>query len=151
MRRAVVDDVHDIVAECFLVLWRRLAAAPVDDSDVLPWLIGVARHVLANDRRARLRREQLVRRLADLETEAGEDDESFRMHVQLVFESLFELDHDDRELLLLAAWEELSNREIAIVLGCSENAAAIRLHRVRRRLDGLVQSRETEPSPLAIQ
>ena len=33
-----------------------------------------------------------------------------------------------------AAWEGLSHAEIGISLGCSENAAALRLHRARRRL-----------------
>jgi RNA polymerase sigma-70 factor (ECF subfamily) len=40
----------------------------------------------------------------------------------------------DRELLALAVWEELDAGEIATVLGCSRNAARIRLHRARRRL-----------------
>lgn len=50
----------DIVAETFLVAWRRLDEVP-DDS--LPWLIGVARNVRANLRRADRRREALVERL----------------------------------------------------------------------------------------
>ena len=40
----------------------------------------------------------------------------------------------DREVLRLAAWEGLSHAQIAISLGCSENAAALRLHRARQRL-----------------
>ena len=39
----------------------------------------------------------------------------------------------DRELLALVAWEGLDAREIALVVGCSRNAARIRLHRARRR------------------
>ena len=42
----------------------------------------------------------------------------------------------DREVLRLAAWEELQPAEIAAVLGCSANAAAVRLHRARQRLAG---------------
>jgi hypothetical protein len=34
----------------------------------------------------------------------------------------------------LEAWEGLSAGEVAAVLGCSRNAARIRLHRARRRL-----------------
>jgi RNA polymerase sigma-70 factor (ECF subfamily) len=41
---------------------------------------------------------------------------------------------DDREVLTLAAWEGLDAGEIATVMGCSRNAARIRLHRARRRL-----------------
>jgi RNA polymerase sigma factor (sigma-70 family) len=44
------------------------------------------------------------------------------------------LSEDDREVLALVAWEELDAEEVATVLGCSRNAARIRLHRARRRL-----------------
>jgi RNA polymerase sigma-70 factor (ECF subfamily) len=40
----------------------------------------------------------------------------------------------DQEVLRLAAWEGLSHAQIAISLGCSENGAALRLHRARQRL-----------------
>jgi RNA polymerase sigma-70 factor (ECF subfamily) len=46
----------------------------------------------------------------------------------------------DQELLALSFWEGFSNREIGIALGCSENAATIRLHRARKRLGDLVGS-----------
>ena len=39
----------------------------------------------------------------------------------------------DREILTLAGWEGLDAGQIAVVLGCSRNAARIRLHRARRR------------------
>lgn len=40
----------------------------------------------------------------------------------------------DREVLMLAAWEQLAPAEIAAVLGCSRSAANVRLHRARKRL-----------------
>ena len=40
---------------------------------------------------------------------------------------------EDRELLLLVAWEGLDAAAIAAVAGCSRNAARIRIHRARRR------------------
>ena len=40
----------------------------------------------------------------------------------------------DAELLQLLAWEQLSHAQAAVVLGCSVNAVAIRLHRARHRL-----------------
>ena len=49
----------------------------------------------------------------------------------VAFRSLTE---EDRELLALQGWEGLSAGEIATVLGCTGNAARIRLHRARRRL-----------------
>ena len=40
----------------------------------------------------------------------------------------------DREVLLLAAWEQLEPAEIATVLGITRTAARSRLHRARVRL-----------------
>src|SRR5437870_5088069 len=56
------DDAADVVAETFLVLWRRLDDAPAGDQ-TRPWLYGVARRVLSNARRSERRRSRLVARL----------------------------------------------------------------------------------------
>src|SRR4051812_46392002 len=52
----------DVVAETFLVAWRRLDDVP---ESARPWLIGVARNVRLNLRRGRQRQEAVVRRLVD--------------------------------------------------------------------------------------
>ena len=48
--------------------------------------------------------------------------------------ALAQLSGNDRELLLLIAWEGLEPGHAALVLGCSRNALAVRLHRARKRL-----------------
>lgn len=128
-------EAHDVVADAFLVLWRRLEEAP-NDEQILPWLYGVTRRVLSNRLRSQSRRERLALRIAQIpHASLGTHDlASARADARLVLSSLLELSEPDREILLLAAWECLSTREIAEALGCSENAAAIRLHRARRRL-----------------
>jgi RNA polymerase sigma-70 factor, ECF subfamily len=125
------DDAADVVAETFLVAWRRLDDAPVEE--VRLWLYGVARRVLANHRRGERRRSQLADQLqSDLAgrdlAPAGQDEFA---ELAAAFRSL---PHGDREVLALEAWEQLDAGEIAAVLGCSRNAARIRLHRARRRL-----------------
>jgi hypothetical protein len=52
-RRSSLDDADDVVAEVFLIAWRRIDDLP---DDPLPWLLGVARRVLANRRRGEVRR-----------------------------------------------------------------------------------------------
>ncbi len=139
------EDAADVVAETFLVAWRRLEEAPVDARARL-WLFGVARRVIANLHRSQRRRTRLGDRLAEaLRTElatrpapAGEAAEILR--------AMGGLDDDDRELLLLVSWEELSPGEAAAVLGISSLAARSRLHRARRRLRTLLEQREAAPS-----
>ncbi len=52
----------------------------------------------------------------------------------LVHEALDRMPPDQREVLTLSAWDDLDNREIAVVLGITPAAVAVRLHRARRRL-----------------
>lgn len=59
-RRVGSDTAPDVVADTFLVAWRRLDAVP---PDALPWLYGVARRIVADDRRAGRRSEPLIHRL----------------------------------------------------------------------------------------
>ncbi|WP_432943538.1 RNA polymerase sigma factor [Kribbella sp. CA-253562] len=53
------DDVDDLVAETFLVAWRRLDDVPAGPN-ALPWLYAVARRTLANHRRREDRRSALT-------------------------------------------------------------------------------------------
>lgn len=60
-RRVLPAEVDEVVAETFVVAWRRLDDVPVV---ALPWLLGVARAVSANVRRTARRRDALTDRLA---------------------------------------------------------------------------------------
>jgi RNA polymerase sigma-70 factor (ECF subfamily) len=128
-------EAQDVVSETFLVLWRRLGDAPRDDQ-VLPWLYGIARRVLSNRQRTRTRQERVASRLREVPHAPSPADDAAgeRLEVEAVLRALSSLKESDREIVLLAAWEGLGHREIAIALGCSENAAAVRLHRARQRL-----------------
>jgi RNA polymerase sigma factor (sigma-70 family) len=137
------EDAPDVVAETFLVAWRRLGEVPIGDAARL-WLYGTARLVLANLRRAERRRTRLGRRLAEtLRTELAAQPEP-RGEAAEVLRAIGGLGDEDRELLLLVTWEELSPSEAARVLGISSLAARSRLHRARRRLRGLLEEHETE-------
>jgi RNA polymerase sigma factor (sigma-70 family) len=125
------QDAEDIVAETFLTAWRRLEDVPAG-ADAHLWLYGVARNALANQRRGERRRVRL-RSVLDAESKAPQEHDA-DTEMASVAAAFTRLKTDDRELLALAAWEELNPGEIAAVLGCSRNAARIRLHRARRRL-----------------
>ena len=129
-RRVGRDEAGDATAEVFAVAWRRLGRVPAEP-ETLPWLYGVARKVLANQERAANRRSRLQ---AAATTAARTEADPPGVAALDVEAALLRLGGDDREVLRLAAWEELRPTEIAAVLGCSANAAAVRLHRARQRL-----------------
>lgn len=126
-RRVGPDDADDLVADVLTVAWRRLDDVPADAA--LPWLYGVARGLLRNRRRGRARGIRLVTRLA-----AQRPLDSTPPEHSAVIEALARLPETDQEVLRLAAWEQLRPAEIALVMGCSANAAALRLSRARARL-----------------
>jgi RNA polymerase sigma-70 factor, ECF subfamily len=137
LHRVGMPAAADVVSETFLAAWRRIDEVP---EGALPWLLGTARRVVANEFRRQERRTALLERLASAAGPASADTSS--EHVELI-EALQQMSESDREVLLLSAWYELRTAEAASVLGCSAGAYAVRLHRARRRLreqlDGTVR------------
>jgi RNA polymerase sigma factor (sigma-70 family) len=136
------EDAADVVAETFLVAWRRLDEVPIGARERL-WLYAVARRVTANLRRAEGRRTRLAERLAESLRSEAVTNPADSGEAAGVLRAMGELGEQDRELLLLVIWEELSPGQAAEVLGISSLAARSRLHRARRRLRGLAEHRES--------
>jgi RNA polymerase sigma factor (sigma-70 family) len=137
LRRTMPEAVEDAVAETFLVAWRRLDDVPAEP---LPWLYGVARRTLANQRRGQARRAALTARLElELPTLPPQSGDG------RVLEALGALGARDRELLMLVAWEGLSPAEAAVALGSSAVACRVRLHRARTRLAALLDRAAPRP------
>jgi RNA polymerase sigma-70 factor (ECF subfamily) len=126
-RRSDAATADDVVAEVFLVVWRRLNQVP---EEPFPWLLAVARRVLANRRRAEGRAAALRDRLAGAGPVSGGP---VAAGDERVLRALAGLGDRDRELLLLIAWEGLDEPEVAEALGLRVNTVAVRLHRARRR------------------
>jgi len=143
-RRAPGPVVEDIVADTFLVCWRRRDQVP---AEALPWLYAVASRTLANDRRKRSHAEAAATAsaLANLTEMKPAGD-------PLLASAFADLSQSDREVLSLVAWEDLTIHEAATVLGCSPVACRVRLHRARRRLAARlfrIEAHETSTAPLS--
>jgi RNA polymerase sigma-70 factor, ECF subfamily len=123
-RRASADAAEDVVAETFLVCWRKLDRVP---EEPLPWLCAVARKTLANQRRAAAR--QPTPAIVEIPTGATVFASDPRLGAAFA-----RLSERDREVLRLVAWEGLSLGEAATALGCSAVACRVRYHRAKRRL-----------------
>ena len=139
-RRAPGDEAGEVLSDTLLTIWRRLDDVPADA--VLPWSYGVARRVLADQQRGLRRRRRLADRLSAqalpppvLET----FDTDARPEVAA---ALADLTDQDREVLTLWVWDELEPREMAVVLGISPNAAALRLSRARKRLADAIRGQD---------
>jgi RNA polymerase sigma-70 factor (ECF subfamily) len=137
-RRTDAATADDVVAETFLVCWRRLDRVPAEP---LPWLYRVAANTLANRVRAERRQDATGRRIAVAPASHGAEpaelaEQSAR--AREVLAAMGRLPERDREALRLDGWEQLSARDAARVAGCSVPAFRVRLHRARRRLAALL-------------
>lgn len=161
LRRADVSIADDVLAEVFVVCWRRFEEIPPEP---LPWLLGIARRVLSTQRRGDRRRIALRDRLAETGTGAAPDlgvdshasaweseaetGDEVLAHVadSALSSALAQLSEADRELLLLIAWDGLSPAEAATVLGIKPATARVRLLRARRRLTDALSRERSDPA-----
>ncbi|WP_307794449.1 RNA polymerase sigma factor [Arthrobacter cavernae] len=125
--RRVNDEelAQELAADVFRVAWEKWEP---DSPPSLVWLLSVARNVIGNAYRGRERQRQLNAKLAEASrlNAAPGGDASPHVH-----ETLDTLRPKDRDILQLAYWDELSLSEIAAILGCTDAAAKVRLHRAR--------------------
>lgn len=129
-RRVPPADAADLLAETYLVAWRRRDELSAGEGR-RPWLFGVARRLLL----AHQRQQPTVLPLdgdhacADPAPGAGRDDRG-----AAVRRALTSLGPVDRELVTLTVWDGLTPAEAAAVVGLTAGTARVRLHRARARL-----------------
>ena len=143
-RRSInTEEARDTLSEVFLVAWRRLEDIPAGNEARL-WLFGVARNLVKTSWRKRKRSGDLLVRIGSEMSTKGTTDEGLdNSGVLKIVNALQFLSENDQEILRLLAWEDLSHKEISVVLGCSENAVAIRIRRARVRLMKVLQSEKS--------
>ncbi len=128
-----VSDADDLTAEVFAITWRRR-----DDvaEPVLAWLYGVARRVLIAHRRrvVALPGDDAADAVCEASSGIAADIADLVTEDLALRRAWSDLTERDREVLLLAAWDGLSESQIAIVLGMSVGGASSALSRARTRL-----------------
>jgi len=145
------EDAADVVADTYLIAWRKLDSFPEGDKARL-WLFGVARNVILRGASRERALQTVVDRLARTLREgcatanpAGDE------RTAVLRRAVMALPEQQREVLLLTAWEGLAPREVAAVTGAPVNLVRVRLHRARSRLKReLTAARQpVMPSPVA--
>lgn len=136
LRRFSADTARDVVAEVYLVAWRRFDDLP---DAPLPWLIKTASLTTRSMLRTDLRQDRLAARIATVHPPGAVPDvaEGVAQRAQ-VWRALNLLTPGDRELLILTAWDDLDTASVAAVLDCTQIAVRVRLHRARRRFSVLL-------------
>jgi RNA polymerase sigma factor (sigma-70 family) len=130
---------EDLAAETFATAYRRRASFEPARGSLRSWLYGIANNLVRNHWRAEQHLLALDTRVLP-ETEVPDSSAAIdqRMTAALLAPRLAAalglLTHDQRDVLLLHAWGELSHEEIAAVLEIAPGTARSRLSRARAAL-----------------
>lgn len=131
---------EDLVSVVFMETWRKRTAITLEGS-LLPWLYGVALGVTRNHHRSRSRYRAALDRVP---RPAADDDHAedvarrvdAETRTRAVIAELAKLPAKDREVLEMSAWSDLSQAQIAQVLGIPIGTVKSRLARAQRTLRG---------------
>lgn len=135
------EDVADLVSDTFLIALQAAGRYIPETDTALPWLFGIARRVLARQRRRRAGALRLLVKASNTHVlfTSSEDDAvasaiDASRQAPVLEAALACLSSGEREVLELVAYDGLTPSEAAMVLNLSPNAARLRLSRARRHL-----------------
>jgi RNA polymerase sigma factor (sigma-70 family) len=138
-RRLGQQPAADVMSEVFLAAFRNRRSYDTGRDDARPWLYGIAINVISQYQRAQRRYARMLAAVPGIPaTDVVADEVLDRVTAaQLrprIMQALGELSDDDRELVLLVAWAELSYEQAAQALGIPLGTVRSRLHRIRVKL-----------------
>jgi len=139
-------DAEDLTEQAFLQAYRHFERArrESDGRPLRPWLIRIAHNLASNHHRDRARRPEAALDAVEPPSHphgtvrVAEGREELRE----VIAKVEELPDDRREALIMRFALGMSNREIARVLGRSDGATKVLLHRAIKQLETLIGDRE---------
>ena len=135
-RRVPFGEVEDLAADVFAVAWKKRAS--VTSGEELPWLYRIASFVVANYRRKERHRLDVLWLFHEPDTAPAAD--SFLETDPDLADAWKRLTSAQQELLVLVIVEGLALRDVALVMGTTQNALSIRLHRAKKQLaEGLTK------------
>lgn len=128
----------DLAAEVFIRAFRARGRFRADYECALPWLLGIANHVIADHRRLEHRRLAALQRLITEEPVVIDSAEAV-LAPELVA-ALRAVPAVERDTLLLVVWGELTQDEAAVALDVPVGTVSSRITRARKRLAATLRS-----------
>lgn len=143
-RRLGRDTAADVVGDVFEIALTRFDRYDDARGSERAWLFGIATNLIRRHWRTEQRRLRATHRVANRPTVPGDSllDVAGRIDASIEAERVMvavgELAPDDRDLLLLVAWEDTPYQVCAEILGIPIGTVRSRLHRIRRELHSAV-------------
>jgi RNA polymerase sigma-70 factor (ECF subfamily) len=155
-RRVGREVAEDLLGELFRVAFERRGAFDARSASARPWLYGIATNLLRREWRAEARRLRATARLLarrESPSTAGRREvgaADARVLWRRVADATASLPDEERDALLLFAWEELGYGDIAAALGVPVGTVRSRLHRARARLREAAEAAPARRQPAAV-
>lgn len=137
-------DAEDVTQQVFVAAWQSRHTLTPSPSALPAWLIGIARHKVADVRAARARdadRTAAAARLPDAGAAADQSADDEVTERLVVRQAVDELPDPRRTIVLLAFWEDLSHTEIAertdLPLGTVKSHVRRGLIQLHQQLEGV--------------
>lgn len=138
-RRLGAGAADDITADVFLVAFRARSRFDTERASARPWLYGIAANLIGKHRRSEVRALRALARtrqdpVAQSWTEQADDRVTAESASGQLAAAMASLSADDRHVLLLVAWADLSYQEVADALDIPIGTVRSRLNRARRQV-----------------
>lgn len=158
-RRVGAATAKDVVADTFRIALEERAVFDGRRGDARVWLYGIATNLIRRHWRSEERRLRTQARSVAVDARPVDplldlvDAVDARRAYERVVEAVIRLDPDDRDLLVLVAWEGMTSAEVAAVLGVPAGTVRSRLHRIRAgladvRTEGVPHDRANDERPI---
>ncbi|MCI0685652.1 MAG: sigma-70 family RNA polymerase sigma factor [Sporichthyaceae bacterium] len=135
-RRLGPAAADDIVADVFLIAFRRRDRYNTERASARPWLYGIATNLISRHRRSEVRTFRALARtgvdpIAESHADRVAAEASAAAAGRQLAAALAKLSDGDRHVLLLFAWADLRYEEIAAALDIPVGTVRSRLHRAQ--------------------
>ena len=126
------ETARDLTSETFRVAWDKFGET---EHMGLAFLYQTCKNLIGNEYRRQLRVAALEVKLQHCpERHAGDG------HSAALREAMLKMRDTEREILYLTYWEELSARQLATILDCTQEAAWARVSRARKSLKHILRN-----------
>ena len=143
-RRVGAEAAEALLGELFRIAFERRKTFDAARASALPWLYGIGSNLLLKHRRGEARRLRASARMAAAGEAADRRASTAALDARLLFprvaDAIEALPDDEREALLLFAWEELPYQSMAEALDLPIGTVRSKLNRARAHLRELLEA-----------
>lgn len=131
------DEALDLTQETFVKIWNAYFRLEREIDNPKALLYKIAHNILVN-RYERVKKNYSLDEIIELEQEP--DDHESKENIinfsegSILNENLLRLDPQDREIIYLRYYQDLSIKEVAEIVGSNENSVSVKIHRILEKL-----------------